>query len=158
MSAELDKSPVVAAVTSDTRARADLARQLPGDSVLLFFPDQETAARMLAEGVSRLASEALAPTLSCGGLVIDSLRLQASWNDIPLHLTRLERQLLSCLAAPPIRAWTYERLYRIVWGDAWLGDASAVHATVKRLRRKLRLVGATVSLEVVRGVGFRLET
>ena len=59
MSAESYERPVVAAVTSDTRARADLARQLPGDSVLLFFPDQETAARALAEGVAPFASEAL---------------------------------------------------------------------------------------------------
>jgi DNA-binding response OmpR family regulator len=61
------------------------------------------------------------------------------------------------LAEPPVRVWSYERLYQAVWGGVWLGDTSALHATVKRLRRKLRSAGVTVFLESMRGVGFRLH-
>ena len=43
-----------------------------------------------------------------------------------------------------------------MWRAAWLGDTSILHASVKRLRRKLRDAGVTVVLESVRGVGFRL--
>ena len=76
---------------------------------------------------------------------------------IPLRLTRLERAVLASLAEPPIRAWSYEHLYRAAWGGTWLGDTSALHATVKRLRRKLRDAGVTVFLESIRGIGFRLD-
>ena len=152
---------LVAAVTQDVSARVDLARQLPGESALLLFPDHATAARTLGEGEPDARPEGddrPGRTITCGGLLIDLLRLDVTWNGIPLRLTRLERAVLARLAEPPVRAWSHERLYCAAWGDTWLGDTSALHATVKRLRRKLRDAGVTVSLEAVRGVGFRLVT
>lgn len=151
----------VAAVTRDVSARARLAMELPGEAVLLMFPDQLTAARTLSEGrLGAVPGGEPAPivTISYGGLLIDPLSLDVTWNGAALRLTRLERAVLMRLAEPPIRVWAYERLYGAVWGGAWLGDTSALHATVKRLRRKLRGAGATVVLESVRGVGFRLDT
>jgi len=159
MTVEQNTPAIVAAITQDAQTRAKLARQLPGDSVLLFFPDSATAARTLAESMPEVLAdvhEETAPALSYGGLVIDSLRLEVTWDGTLVQLTKLERQLLSCLATSPIRAWPYEDLYRAVWREAWLGDTSALHATVKRLRRKLTEAGVTVTLEAVRGVGFRL--
>jgi DNA-binding response OmpR family regulator len=150
----------VAAVTQDVSARADLARQLPGESVLLLFPDHATAARALGEDEPVAGPDEdrhSGEMIVCGGLLIDPLRLDVTWNGIPLRLTRLERAVLASLAQPPMRAWSYEYLYRAAWGDAWLGDTSALHATVKRLRRKLRDAGVTVFLESIRGVGFRLD-
>lgn len=151
----------VAAVTRDVSARARLARDLPGESVLLLFPDQETAARALGEGkLEAVPGGEPGPVAAImyGGLLIDPLSLDVTWNGAPLQLTRLERAVLTRLAEPPIRAWSYERLYHAVWGGVWLGDTSALHATVKRLRRKLRSAGVTVFPESIRGVGFRLDT
>jgi DNA-binding response OmpR family regulator len=156
----------VAAVTQDVSARVDLARQLPGESVLLLFPDHATAARALGEGELSAGSPLGAGhprddspdgTTVDGGLFIDPLRQDVTWNGIPLQLTRLERAVLAHLAEAPLRAWSHEHLYRAAWGDAWLGDASALHATVKRLRRKLRSAGVTIFLKSIRGVGFRLD-
>lgn len=151
----------VAAVTQDVSARVDLARQLPGGSILLLFPDHATAARTLGEGEPSAGPDGddrSGETIMCGELLIDPLRLDVTWHGIPLQLTRLERAVLASLAEPPIRAWSHECLYRAAWGDAWLGDTSALHATVKRLRRKLRDAGVTIFLESIRGVGFRLVT
>ena len=160
----------VAAVTQDVSARADLARQLPGQSVLLLFPDHATAARALGEETAAWALTEDEPIagpdedghsgemIVCGGLLIDPLRLDVTWNGTPLRLTRLERAVLASLAQPPVRAWSYEYLHHAAWGDAWLGDTSALHATVKRLRRKLRDAGVSIFLESIRGVGFRLDT
>lgn len=151
----------VAAVTRDVSARARLARELPGEAVLLMFPDQMTAARALSEG--RLGAvpggePGPAATITYGGLLIDPLSLDVTWHGVSLRLTKLERAVLICLAEPPVRAWSYEHLHHAVWGGVWLGDTSALHATVKRLRRKLRGAGVTVFLESIRGVGFRLDT
>lgn len=151
----------VAAVTQDVSARADLARRLPGESVLLLFPDYATAARALSEGelgAGPFGDDSPDGTTVDSGLFIDPLRQDVTWNGIPLGLTRLERAVLAHLAEAPIRAWSHEHLYRAAWGDTWLGDASALHAAVKRLRRKLRDAGVTIFLESVRGVGFRLDT
>lgn len=150
----------VTAVTQDVSARADLARQLPGKSVLLLFPDHATAARTLSEGelgAGLNGDDSPIGTIMYGGLLIDPLRLDVTWRGISLRLTRLELAVLASLAEPPIRAWSYERLYRAAWGDPWLGDTSALHATVKRLRRKLRDAGVTVFLASIRGIGFRLD-
>lgn len=147
----------VAAVTRDVTARVDLARRLPGESVLLLFPDQATAARTLGQDAPSVGwVEPSGMSITYGGLLIDPLRQDVTWNGIPLQLTKLERAVLARLAEPPLQAWSYERLYRAVWGSAWLGDTSALHATIKRLRRKLRAADVTVFLESVRGVGFRL--
>ena len=151
----------VAAVTRDVSARARLARELPGESVLLMFPDQVTAARALSEGrLGAIPGGQFEPdaTITYGGLLIDPLSLDVTWNGVTLQLTRLERAVLIHLAEPPIRVWSYERLYHAVWGGVWLGDTAVLHATVKRLRRKLRSAGVTVFLESVRGVGFQLRS
>lgn len=150
----------VVAITREAAARARLARQLPAESVLLMVPDYEAAVGAFGSGVFRAdpgEPEENGAVLTVGGLVIDQLRQSVTWNSSTLNLTRLERGILSCLAEPPIRVWPHERLYRTVWRDTWLGDASSLHATAKRLRRKLREAGVTVCLESVRGVGFRLR-
>ena len=153
--------------------------------MLLLVPDYATAARTLSEGdlgagppLGTSAPLGASPPLGAGaplgadppgddgpggtagdgGLLIDPLRLDVRWNGIPLGLTRLERAVLAHLAEAPLRAWSHEHLYHAAWGDAWLGDTSALHATVKRLRRKLRDAGVSIFLESIRGVGFRLDT
>ena len=128
--------------------------------MLLLFPDYASAARTLSEGdlgADPPGDDGSVSMAMDAGLLVDPLRLDVSWNGIPLRLTRLERAVLASLAEPPIRAWSYEHLYRAAWGGSWLGDTSALHATVKRLRRKLRDAGVTVFLQSIRGVGFRLD-
>jgi two-component system response regulator MtrA len=152
---------VVVAVTREVSARVHLVRQLSGESVLLLVPDQATAARTLGDGNLPTGPDQPddpRPALHCGGLAVDPLRQQVTWHGATLRLTRLERNVLGCLIEPPIRVWSYEHLYRAVWRETWLGDTSTLHATVKRLRRKLRDAGVTVFLESLRGVGFQLMT
>jgi DNA-binding response OmpR family regulator len=150
---------LVVAVTREAAARAQLALQLPGEAVLLMVPDYPTAVDAFGSGVltSHLdqAAEADAVT-TLGGLEIDRLRQRVAWNGNVLPLTRLERGVIGCLAEPPTQVWAHERLYRAVWQEAWLGDTTALHTTVKRLRRKLREAGAPALIDSVRGVGFRL--
>lgn len=93
-----------------------------------------------------------------GDLVVDPDRHLVTWRGAVVPVTRLERELLSSLASAPVGVWTYERLFQTVWGGAYLGDTSILHSAMKRLRRKLRAVGDGVSVETVRGVGYRLVT
>lgn len=72
-----------------------------------------------------------------------------------VSLTPLEFALLRLLMAEPGRVWRFDELVRRVWGTDHLGDASQVHAVVKRLRAKLAREHAPVAIEAVRGVGFR---
>jgi len=151
---------IVVAVTREAAARAQLARVLPADSVLLMVPDYPTAVDALATGV--LSSQLDRPQISGGAttlgeLEVDRLRQRVTWDGIPLPLTRLERGIISSLAEAPAEVWPYKRLYETVWQEAWLGDTAPLHATVKRLRQKLRDANVLAFLDSVRGVGFRLR-
>jgi two-component system, OmpR family, response regulator MtrA len=157
--ADDENVPFVLAITRDVSARTQLVRQMPGDSVLLLFPDQATAARAFGDGLLRTdldRGDDPGPAITCGGLEVDPQRQQVTWHGAALRLTRLEREVLGCLAAAPSRVWSYKRLYGAVWREPYLGDASTLHAVVKRLRGKLREAGVTATLVSVRGVGFRL--
>lgn len=155
-----DNVVVVVAVTREAAVCARLAQALPPGSVLLLVPDYPTALDMLGTGALSSGpgrpGRAVAVTM-VGGLEVDRLRQQVSWNGNPLPLTRLERGIIGCLAEAPARVWPHESLYQAVWREAWLGDSAVLHSTVKRLRRKLREAGVPAFLDSVRGVGFRLR-
>jgi hypothetical protein len=89
-------------------------------------------------------------------LAIDSARSVAKWRDREVPLTDLEHDLLLQLMAEPLRTWTYEALHQAVWGNRHLRGTADVHSLVKRLRRKLDELGTTVTIDAVRGTGFRL--
>ncbi|WP_433006953.1 winged helix-turn-helix domain-containing protein [Kribbella sp. CA-294648] len=89
-------------------------------------------------------------------LTIDSARSVAQWRDREVPLTDLEHDLLTWLMTEPLRVWTYEALHQAVWRDRHLRGTADVHSLVKRVRRKLDELGTTVTIDAVRGTGFRL--
>jgi hypothetical protein len=89
-------------------------------------------------------------------LTIDSPRSLAQWGDREVPLTDLEHDLLTQLMTAPQRVWTYEVLHQAVWRNRHLRGTADVHSLVKRLRRKLDELGTTVTIDAVRGTGFRL--
>jgi hypothetical protein len=89
-------------------------------------------------------------------LTIDRARSVARWRDGEIQLTDLEQELLSRLMSTPLRVWSYEALHHTVWRDRSIRGTADVHSVVKRLRRKLDDLGTTVTIDAVRGIGFRL--
>lgn len=81
---------------------------------------------------------------------------RVTWRGRSLDLTGLERRLLRRLANEPGRACSYRQLHTTVWQTPYVEDRSSLASAVKRLRRKLADAGTTVSIEAVRGLGFRL--
>ena len=91
------------------------------------------------------------------GLTLDEAHHLATWRGRPLPLTYREHAILGCLMADPGRVWTYRELFEHVWGGCYLGDPSLVHSALKRVRRKIREAGVSLTIDAVRGVGFRVE-
>ncbi|GAA1573819.1 hypothetical protein GCM10009789_29140 [Kribbella sancticallisti] len=89
-------------------------------------------------------------------LTVDSDRSVAKWCGHEVSLTDLEHDLLTRLMAEPLRVWTYEALHQAVWRNRHLRGTADVHSLVKRVRRKLDELGTTVTIDAVRGTGFRL--
>jgi DNA-binding response OmpR family regulator len=159
--------PLVVCVSADPAVRQRVVRQLDGSGVLLMCPDLDALRAVLRSTGDPApsgagAADVLAGVVTMGELVVDARSMQVTWRGRTLPLTRLECELVSRLASPPARVWRYDRLFSAVWGGTYLGDNSILHATVKRLRRKLRSVDGTgvdgggLAVETVRGVGYRL--
>ena len=89
-------------------------------------------------------------------LTIDRARSVARWRGREIQLTELEHDLLTRLMSTPVRVWTYDALHHTVWRNRDLRGTADVHSVVKRLRRKLDDLGTTVTIDAVRGIGFRL--
>ena len=57
-----------------------------------------------------------------GKLVMDHKKHKVFWNDVALHLTRQEYNFLYLLAVTPMRVYTFEQIYQLVWKDYPVGD------------------------------------
>jgi len=91
------------------------------------------------------------------GLALDEDSRTVTLKDIPLHLTRLEFDLIQHLVLNSGRVLSREQLLSQAWGYDFVGGVRAVDSAVKRLRKKIHLINADLHLiETVRGIGYRL--
>ncbi|WP_233512659.1 winged helix-turn-helix domain-containing protein [Micromonospora deserti] len=153
--------PLLIAVTPSPAERLRLAERLDGLAPLLLVADLDELRRLIAapQQLPRAASAqapAAEPAVADNTLLIDSTRSTAHCGDREVGLTRLEHDLLTSLTTEPVRVWSYAELHRSVWRDEGLERKADVQSLVKRLRRKLAELGTRVSIDAVRGVGFRL--
>lgn len=149
--------PLLVCVSPDPGVREKVARQLDGDGIVVMCPDVNALRALLAAAAPEPPSAGVSVRPD-PELVIDVDDHQVRWRGVALPLTRLEVELIAQLASKPVRVWPYDRLFAAVWGAAYLGDNSILHSAVKRLRRKLREVGNDLSIDTVRGIGYRLVT
>ena len=85
-----------------------------------------------------------------GKLVMDHKKHKVFWNNVALYL----------LAVTPMRVYTFEQIYQLVWKDYSVGDIkNIIWCLVKRLRKKLNVVedGAGNCIVSVRDIGYKFE-
>jgi two-component system, OmpR family, response regulator len=93
-----------------------------------------------------------ASTLSVGDLQIDTRRMSANLEGVPLSLSQLEFRLLNYLAHHVDRAVPASELAEHLYGANEAGDSNAIEQLVVRLRRKI----GTKRIETKRGFGYVL--
>ena len=159
--------PRLIAVAASVEERVRLAELVDDVAPLLLVSSLEelrkliTLAPTVPPGGAEVDDEVVrrpGPAAADGGevLTIDSVRGVAQWRGGEVPLTELEQNLLARLMTEPLRVWTYEALHQAVWRNARLRGTADVHSVVKRLRRKLDELGTTITIDAVRGTGFRL--
>ena len=90
-----------------------------------------------------------------GRLLIDRRGRRVFLDGEELSLPPKEFDLLAFLAEAPGAALTREQIMEAVWDSNWFGPTKTLDVHIGALRRKL---GDAVTVETVRGVGFRLVT
>lgn len=95
--------------------------------------------------------------IECGPLFISRSEHVATKNGKDLHLTPMEFDLLSFLAANAGEVVTRSKLLEQVWGYVSGGDARLVNVHIQRLRQKVEDDAENPAIIcTVRGIGYKL--
>jgi two-component system KDP operon response regulator KdpE len=124
------------------------------------FSPSELQARVRAQlRRARLAPAAgPGPIITIGSLVIDPVKPIVKRNDVVIHLTKTEWDLLRALLRHAGRTLTHQQLFRAVWGNSSGDMQQYLRVHVRSLRRKLELDSVRPRLIVTEpGVGYRFE-
>jgi len=112
----------------------------------------ELAARVQAR--LRAVARAGPPVLSCGGLRLDVLRMQADSGNGPVYLSSRETQLLWELMHDPGAIVSKDDLIARVWRGGQASMSNVVDVYIRRLRSRL----GPDAITTVRGRGYRVGT
>jgi len=127
----------------------------PFDLDLLLARIQACLRRSTAPGSGRRA-ETAGPLVSTGDLVLDrdAHVIRTPAGETPLNPK--EHDLLELLLSQPGHLFPREEIVQRVWRHRYLPASRSLDVHVRRLRAKLEEVQANVSLETVRGIGYRI--
>lgn len=98
-----------------------------------------------------------AQVLSFGDLQLDPFRRTVACHGQPLPLTARELAILEGLFRNPGGIVSREDLFEQAWGEREQPMSNTIEVLVSRLRRKLREAGSAVTIEAVKGLGYRLR-
>jgi two-component system, OmpR family, KDP operon response regulator KdpE len=124
------------------------------------FSPSELQARIRAQlRRSRLAPAAgSGQVITTGALVIDPVKPSLKKAGEPVHLTRIEWELLRSLLKHAGRTLTHQQLFRAVWGNSSGDMQQYLRVHIRSLRRKIEADPVRPSLIVTEpGVGYRFE-
>lgn len=126
------------------------------DYIIKPFAAIELAARIKA--VLRRPRELSDARLESGNVILEAEHGRVEVGGRPLALTRREFSLLAMLMRNENRTVTRTSLADDIYGLGLSTGPNALEVAVHRLRRHLEQAGATVSVDTVRGHGYRLAS
>jgi len=155
----LSDVPVIFVTARDEEVDRILGLELGGDDYLTKpFSPRELVAR-IRNIFRRLDRSAVkTETAAVGNLAADPARRAVTTPEAELKLTTKEYELLEFFIRHPDMPFTREQLLEKVWGYDYPGELRAVDDLVKRLRKKMKEAGATVSIETVWGYGYKIAS
>ncbi|AGL17419.1 response regulator transcription factor [Actinoplanes sp. N902-109] len=94
--------------------------------------------------------------LTVGDLVVDQARRVCARGSAPIPLTAKQFAVLACLARRANMVVSKAEILDEVWDAAYAGDLNIVEVYIRALRRRIDVPFGLLSIETVRGAGYRL--
>jgi len=125
--------------------------------IVVVAPDPATLRRWQHE--QELGEPMLDRPVAASGVVVEMAARRISYRGVPLSLSEREFRVLAGLVNGSGRAFSFEEIRRLGWGEASHIpiDIYSIRSLIQRLRAKLRAVAAPDTIAPVRSYGFRLE-
>ena len=142
-------------------ARDDVSDRVKGldvgadDYLLKPFALEELAARLRA--LLRRPSDTLSSVVAIANLRFDVLTRELRIDGTPAALPRRESDVLEILARRVGRVVPKRILDEKIYGFGEDVSVNSIEASVSRLRRDLKRLGAAVTIRTFRGIGYLLE-
>jgi two-component system, OmpR family, response regulator len=95
--------------------------------------------------------------IEVGNLKIDRKNFEVVINQETIMLPMKEFELLSLLAARAHKITQRTLLIEQTWGADYEGSEMTLNTHINRIRERLKRYGATVEIQTVRGIGYKLE-
>ncbi|MBU0490640.1 MAG: response regulator transcription factor [Chloroflexi bacterium] len=149
--------PIIILTACDDDVDQILGLELGADDYITKpFNPRVLAARVRAVLRRYAAGQQPSALLELAEVRLDPARREVTVGGRPLSLRTREFDLLQAFLAHPGLVLSREQLLDRVWGLDFDGDDTTVNVHVTRLRAKLQ--GSSVTIEAVRGVGYKLVT
>lgn len=95
--------------------------------------------------------------VSIGNLTLNQSYLEIQSSSKSMNLPNKEFQLLFLLASNPRQVFNRDALIEKIWGFGYEGDERTVDVHIKRLRKRLEKIDASVTIHTVRGLGYKVD-
>ncbi|MDW3870103.1 response regulator transcription factor [Staphylococcus saprophyticus] len=95
--------------------------------------------------------------VSTGNLTLNQSYLEIQSSSKSMNLPNKEFQLLFLLASNPRQVFNRDALIEKIWGFDYEGDERTVDVHIKRLRKRLEKIDASVTIHTVRGLGYKVD-
>ena len=107
--------------------------------------------------VLRRFERSLEAVIEVGNVKIDRKNFEVVINQDTIMLPMKEFELLSLLASRANKVTQRTFLLEQTWGENYEGNEMTLNTHINRIRERLKRHGATVEIQTVRGVGYKLE-
>jgi two-component system KDP operon response regulator KdpE len=148
---------IVLSVRADEFDKVEALDRGASDYVVKPFGVAEFMARMRAALRARNAKDD-GETFASGGLAVDLARRIVTRDEVEVHLSKKEWDLLAFFVRHPDHVLTHRHILKEVWGPAHVEDTAYLRVYVNQLRQKLEADPAHPGIIVNDpGVGYRLK-
>jgi two-component system KDP operon response regulator KdpE len=156
---EWSEMPIIVLSAVDEETQKVRALRAGADDYVTKPIGQEELVARLEAVLRRVSPEPDQSIISVAGLEIDLAAHVVRRDGDPVHLTRIEFELLRVLALNRGRLLTHPMLLSGVWGPGYADDVQVLRTHVARLRAKIDPAGAKRRhyIRTETGIGYRFD-